>query len=58
MNLFIRETFTYPDARTTLQCGPITTRLLGIEEQYPEITHYPDTREVSVLATDPVFHVD
>ena len=35
-----------------IECGPITTTLIGVEPNYPDIEHRPDIREIRVHATD------
>ena len=57
-DLFIKKTFDYPPATVTdvqgkpLECGPISTRLVGVEPNYPEILHNPEKLQVSVHAKD------
>lgn len=64
-DLFIEKTWSYPQPYTIstidgsiLNCGPITTTLLGEESNYPQLVHYPETREISVYGDDPIRHVD
>jgi hypothetical protein len=58
VNLFVETVFEYPAPRSNFDCGPITTTLLGIEPGYPTITHLPATREIVVISSDPLRHVD
>ena len=57
-DLFIKKTFEYPPAAVTdvqgkpIECGPISTRLVGVEPNYPEILHKPELQQVSVHAKD------
>ena len=35
-----------------MDCGYISTRLVGVESNYPDIIHTPEIREISVHADD------
>lgn len=65
VDLFVAETFSYPVPQvvstidySVLDCGPVTTTLVGEETNYPELIHYPDDREIYVYGDDPIRHVD
>lgn len=40
-----------------MDCGTVTTKLVGIEPAYPDIEHLTATRELKVHATKPS-HID
>lgn len=64
IKLFFEKSFTFDaavvknSAGEIINCGEPTTTLIGIEEQYPDITIDYENRIVTVLGTDPVKHVD
>ena len=58
VDLFIPKQYTYPLATVSsvqgesMDCGYISTRLVGVESNYPDIIHTPEIREISVHADD------
>lgn len=62
--LFLPKTIQHAPARVIdmfgnpLSCGGVTNTLTGVEQNYPDVEYFPDTRELYVLGTDPVQHVD
>ena len=58
VDLFIAKQYNYPEATVSnvqgesMDCGYVSTRLVGVEPNYPDIIHTPEVRELSIIADD------